>query len=609
MASDLLVQVSTDFAVVEIRGPKSGRSTLGRRHADSPPLFTVDSTDGRVSVSVGAAGEWQPPGVGTAPAFFEDALYKIRVLTKHAGAQPRLVHRNALLFKDVDAYEDSGSVSGPFSFGRQVGLCTFAVLVGAHRLSVTLEVFPTKIDYAEDYQGLLVDVAQASRGLALEYMRSTYRSSQAVDVDSQSNLEWITLLRNEIQNLDQAIRYVNTHPRRTLSRTTALSRIEDVRANDSTARKSILTGAGAGQSLYYAGLGPVKQFVQSNNRMETLDTPEHRWLRHALARTLSQLTEITQAMDVQVQAAQNRNHSTPVRLIAEIEEVRLMAEQVGDLLALPIFQDVGSVPPAGFGSLQLHSAAGYGDAYRSILILRQGLAVTSPGDKHHSLSDLHDLYEIWCFIAVVTLILKISDAEANLEDLLTVSEEGIRVRLAQGRRSSVQLPQGEGSLQIVYNWAFKGLTGQQRPDITLRFIREGWPDLYVVLDAKYRVDASAEMQAQYGMAAPPPDAINALHRYRDAIVVGSGAATRSRPVVKGVALYPLNRDDSEAFADSGLAMALDALGIGAIPFLPGNKSHLEGWLRALLALPQEKLAEPGPPFSGLEHLRQITAGQ
>ena len=605
MASNLLVRVSTDFVVVEIRGPKTGRATVGRRHSGSPPVFTADSSDGNATVSIGSAGEWLPPGFGTVPAFFEDSLYKIRVLSTRPDEQPRLLHRNALLFQEVDAYEDSRSVSGPFSFGRQVGLCTFAVLVGARRLIVTLEVFPTKVDYADDYHGLLLDVAQASRGLALEYMRSTYRSSQATEVDSQSNLEWISLLRNEIHNLDQAVRYVNAHPRRALSRTLGLSRIENVRANDSTARKSILTGAGAGASILYPGLGQVRKFVQSNNRTETLDTPEHRWLLHALGRTLSQLTEILQILHVQVQDAQKRKRSSPVRLIAETEEVSFMAEQIGDLLALPVFQDVGLVPPSGFGSLQLHSAAGYGDAYRSLLILRQGLTVTSPGEKHHSLSDLHDLYEMWCFIAVVTLILQISGAEADLEDLLTVSEEGIRIRLVQGRRSSVQLPQGEGSLQIVYNWAFKGLTGQQRPDITLRFIRKDWPDLYVVLDAKYRVDASADMRAQYGIPAPPSDAINALHRYRDAIVVGSGTGRGSRPVVKGVALYPLDSEDSEAFGGSGLAVALDTLGIGAIPFLPGNKSHLESWLRSLLALPQDELAEPGPPFSGLEHLRRV----
>lgn len=146
-------------------------------------------------------------------------------------------------------------------------------------------------------------------------------------------------------------------------------------------------------------------------------------------------------------------------------------------------------------------------------------------------------------------------------------------------------------------------TGEQRPDIVLRFRHDSWPDLVVVLDAKYRLDASDEYVKQYGSPGPPQDAVSALHRYRDAIVEETTAKDLERPVVKGAALFPLNAHDSTDFPSSRLNEALDRLGIGALPFLPGNTGHVRSWLEQLLTMPPQKLAEPGPPSAGLERMR------
>ena len=93
---------------------------------------------------------------------------------------------------------------------------------------------------------------------------------------------------------------------------------------------------------------------------------------------------------------------------------------------------------------------------------------------------------------------------------------------------------------ISYNLEYPGLTGDQRPDIVLRFQHAGWPELIVVFDAKYRVDGSRNYVRRFGLPGPSQEAINALHRYRDAIVVSSEQRGLERPVVRGAALYPLN---------------------------------------------------------------------
>jgi predicted component of viral defense system (DUF524 family) len=610
MRSDRLVRIVTSFVTVEIRGPRQARSEINRKNLDRSPFFTAAGSVGEVSVRGGDQSGWDMSDEDfQAPAFFEDSLYKVRIKSLVPGTLPKAIHRDPLLFQSLDAYEDEDSLSGPFNFGRQIGLCTFAVQVGREILNITLEVFPTKLDYENDYDRLLLDISSASRALALEYMRATYRSSSRSDVSDGSQLDWLILLQNEANRLQAAVRYIDAHPQRSLSRGMSFKRIEKVRAHDTLARKSILSQSGLGAWIEIPGLGVSRRIIQGIEPVETLDTPEHRWLRFSIQTIGQQLAAIEEKLASDIADSVRRHRSVSLRLAAQRDEIAQISQSFWELLELPIFAGVTLPPPAGFSSLQLHTAAGYGDAFRSIMVLRQGLEVTSPGDTRHSVSDLHELYEAWCYIEIVRSVLSITGGECELGDLLQTQDSALRVQLRKGTRSTVTFDHGHGKLDISYNVTFGGLTGSQKPDIVLTFRRDGWPDLIVVLDAKYRVDATPEMLERFDMPAPPADAINALHRYRDAITLLSADGGRTRPVVKGAALYPLGIGDSSAYETSRLAEALSSLGIGAIPFLPNNTRYVEEWLRLLLLMKPEELSQPGPPFSGTEHLhKQVIRG-
>lgn len=81
---------------------------------------------------------------------------------------------------------------------------------------------------------------------------------------------------------------------------------------------------------------------------------------------------------------------------------------------------------------------------------------------------------------------------------------------------------------------------------------------------------------------------------RDAIVTEMPSPVR--PVVRCAALFPLTMEETQAFeADSQLYRSLDRLGIGALPFLPGNTFLAAEWLDRLLGLPSDELAWNGLP--------------
>lgn len=603
MSSSRLVRIVTPFAIVEIRGPRQPRSEINRELLDRAPFFATAGSYASITIQDGSDTTWRAPCDDfIAPAFFEDSQYKIRITSLLPGILPRAIHRDPLLFQSLDAYEDDDSLSGPFTFLRQIGLCTFAVHVGREILSITIEVFPTKLDYSNDYDRLLVDISSASRALALEYMRATFRSSSHTHVADGSDLDWLLLLRNEVDRIEAALRYIDAHPRRSLSKGTLRGRIEKAQAHDARARRSIISQSGIGPWTEIPGIGYTRMVIQRSAPLETLDTPEHRWLRSSLQTIVQRLATIDEELNRRIADAARRHNTVPLRLAAEKNEIATIAQTIQAMLQLPLFLGVTSPPPPGFSSLQMHGAAGYGDAYRSIMVLNQGLEVSSPGDKHHSVSDVHELYEAWSYIEVVRIVLKITGSSSDLSQLLTIDGSGLRVHLQKGKRSTVFFDHNNGKLQISYNVTYRGLTGSQKPDIVLTFTRQDWPDLIVVLDAKYRVDATSEMIDRFDMPVPPADAINALHRYRDAITLPTQNGLLTRPVVKGAALFPLDADHSSGFHESRIAKALHSLGIGAIPFLPNNTAHVEAWLKSLLAMTPEELSQPGPPFSGVEYL-------
>jgi hypothetical protein len=251
-----------------------------------------------------------------------------------------------------------------------------------------------------------------------------------------------------------------------------------------------------------------------------------------------------------------------------------MTLSVGQLLDLPVIDAATTEVPASYASLQLQSATGYGEAYQILSSLNSALGLVGESQPY-SLSDLNELYEVWCFLKVVQIVALQMTAELDLSAVLATSRSGLRFNLAKGARSSVTLRNASSTVSIVYNEEFRMPTGVQRPDIVVHSRRHGLPDESIVLDAKYRLDASEEYVRQFGAVGAPVDAVNALHRYRDAIQPNVGAK-RVRAISAGVALFPWQFDlDSDRYS---LRRSLDEVGIGALPFLPGNEDAVGDWL-------------------------------
>lgn len=539
------------------------------------------------------------------PPLFEQTTYDLWLASQH-GERVELRHRDPLLLANLHTTYNQAHIYGHINFAGQVGLSRFSVLVdGRPEFDLEVEVFSSKLNYRADYAAMLGDVNSLVSGLALEFLRATHQLGTAIAGRQESRLEWLALLRHLLADLEKALHYVNQHSVRGLRREYKPERVEKLRRSDARLRKAVQTGKGQGPLVCLNSGIPVRRQLPEQRPVPTLDTPEHRWLALQLRRIRQELSRTAQEeWRRQSQIKNTAGHSSiSTRDKHALQEIEQLERRITNLAWLPPFVEASGLPPPGFSSLQLQGAPGYREAYRTILTLRQGLSIRG-GPIELSIKDIHVLYEYWCFLALLQAVSEVLNTTIPAERVLEVYGEGLRIQLQQGRTQSVPFDLSGGRhLEVTYNPSFQGTESllPQNPDFVFTFTDPYWPKVRLVLDAKYRVQHDEASIKRFGVASPPPDAINVLHRYRDAILESgmdynqqletNGTSETKRTVVEGAVLYPLDADSAQNFDQTPLWDSLTRLGIGALPFLPGSTLWVKKWLSNVLQRCGWKIAD------------------
>ena len=152
--------------------------------------------------------------------------------------------------------------------------------------------------------------------------------------------------------------------------------------------------------------------------------------------------------------------------------------------------------------------------------------------------------------------------------------DGLRVRLAHE-------PIFRKNGDPVGTW-----TTTQKPDIYLEATMPDGAELVWVFDAKYRIQADDQSGPDGELTEDlvPDDAINQMHRYRDALIhrgeLIHGLRHKSRPVFGAYALYPGYFDQHTT--SNPYNEAIQQTGIGAFSLLPSPDGSGSVWLSSFL---------------------------
>lgn len=547
----------------------------------------------QISIFSPEQGELIPWQVGERswPLFFETQSYELVVEKKQTLAMT-FHHDNASVRQAIKPLGQT-ILSGILNFQNEVGLTDLELrLNGEAVFQLQLEIFPSKMDYKQDYQMILTDVNRQIYNLSFDFLRKTYHLTGLKETKHQSLTEFFTILQHIFDQLVLAVARIETSPNYRLEK--EMRKVEAVRVKK-TGKENIAYLTKHPQFLRSddrIGFIPINgQTLYPSHALETkrriqYDTLENRFVRWVLERISSKLKELKSRLS-------GKARMQDPHLIKRIDS---MQNQLQRLLKLD-FLNVSGMKQLSV-SLVLQMAPGYREVYRNYLMLMKGLSIQSDLFRL-SMKDLAQLYEYWCFLKIHDLLSQ--KYELLKQDIIKVQRNGIFVTLDKSAKAKMvyRNPKNGEIFTLYYNALPKGDKSEtlgQRPDNVLTLKKnEAAVEYKYIFDAKYRLNPAYEgtpYYDKYSQPGPEEDDINTMHRYRDAIVYADGEGKDreyERSMFGAYVLFPYHEE--EQFREHRFYKSIELVNVGAFPFLPNSTSLMEAFLDEIIMDSPEKAYE------------------
>jgi hypothetical protein len=541
-------------------------------------LTTYTWTDGVKSAAIG--DEPLENGCQARAVFFDNAEYPIWV---EFGSHVSKAQFGSMLQADNDRFSFRGhTLAGFINYGNEIGRSELQLIynIGKEQRHFKLgyEVLSTKLNYHEHWKKIIEDIEAEYRMLSLDYMKRTFHGFTPDTTGDTPELIWWSIFAKEQETFIKACRSIIERPRRRLRGYEVYLRADKLKRVPANIENEL-----AEHRKEQAHLYRIEEHIQSN------DTQENRFLKYALG----QIAGKYETLKRRIEAIKNTSDT----LKKEMDSVQ---KDLTHLKRHPFFRTVGRFKGLTQESLVLQRATGYSQVYRTWNLLRRAYSL-SDGMYRLQSKDIATLYEIWCFIEVSHIVREQLGIDIDVDHRNRMEMNGVFTwELGKGEHSRILFRKdGVELAELVYNpkhtekendsISMEHLvvpTVPQKPDIVLQLtkddIEKGMKMTYL-FDAKYRInDRTIE-----GVDTPPDDAINQMHRYRDAIYYKenkNGETGLKKEVIGGYILFPGNGDPLEV-AKAKFQQSLDEVNIGAFPLRPNdveNRKLLEHFIKELI---------------------------
>lgn len=512
--------------------------------------------------------------------FFDNAVYPIWV---DFGSHVSKAQFGSILQTDNDRFSFRGhTLAGFINYGNEIGKSELQLVynIGKEQRHFKLgyEVLSTKLNYHEHWKKIIEDIEAEYRMLSLDYMKRTFHGFSPDTKGDTPELIWWSIFAGEQEKFIKACRSIIERPRRRLRGYEVYLRADKLKRVPTNIENEL-----AEHRREQAHLYRVEEHIQSN------DTQENRFLKYAL----NQIATKYETLKKRIEAIKNTSDT----LKQEMEEVEKTLQH---LQKNPFFRTVGRFKGLTQESLVLQRASGYSQVYRTWQLLRRAYSLNDGMYRLQS-KDIATLYEIWCFIEVSHIVREQFEFDVDVDHRNRMEMNGVFTwELGKGEHSRILFRKdGVELAELVYNpkhneeendsISMENLvvrTVPQKPDIVLQLtkddIEKGMKMTYL-FDAKYRINDRTDA----GVDTPPNDAINQMHRYRDAIYYKDnieGDSALKKEVIGGYILFPGNGDPIEV-AKAKFQQSLDEVNIGAFPLRPNdgeNRKLLEDFIKELI---------------------------
>lgn len=471
-------------------------------------------------------------------------------------------------------------LAGFLNYGNEIGRSEINLIYktqeGTQRFTFSFEVLSTKLDYHEHWRSIIEDIEAEYRMLSLDYMRRTFHGFTPDSNGETPEIVWWSVFASEQEKFIMACKSIIERPRHRLHGRESYRRADALRRVPRTIENELAEHRMEAGYLYR-----VEEQIQTN------DTVENRFLKFALGQITSKYNALKERIE-------------KINTISTVKktEIRHTLYALQRLQRSPFFRTVGRYKGMNQESLVLQKATGYSQVYHTWNLLRRGYSLYD-GLYRLQTKDIATLYEIWCFIEVSHIVKEqLHLADDEIEHRNRMEMNGVFTwELGKGEHSRILFKKDNVELaELVYNP--KNTTNEddgtgmnnmvvrtvpQKPDIVLQLtkndVQRGMKMTYL-FDAKYRI-----ADRQNGVDTPPDDAINQMHRYRDAIYYKEhDTTTLKKEVIGGYILFPGDGEPADVEV-SRFYKSIAEVNIGAFPLRPKdqrNRQLLEGFIDQLI---------------------------
>ncbi|WP_304518134.1 DUF2357 domain-containing protein [Cecembia rubra] len=377
---------------------------------------------------------------------------------------------------------------------------------------IPLEVRSRKTGYRDDYRDMLEYITEKCTDLLLQINSPVFQNFEPnfeKDISEDVLYQRFIFLKSIIgtSEFQEAVHRIVSFPNTKWEDETELKDVRNIRRFSRSAVAELIKGKNrmkipAAHPLVGYGLDSVPAKILSSRKVDSLDTPENRFIKYALETFLKFCVEINaKAKKLNIQSLLSKESE---RLVSELE----------NHLHHTIFSEISPPHLLKLNSPVLQRKEGYREVLRvwlmfdlaAKLIWKGGEDVYEGGKK-----DIATLYEYWLFFKLLELLQHLFEVEPKqLEQLISIKDEGLNINLKQGKFTALEGVFNSGNrkfhVQFNYNRSFQGKneypksgswTTTLRPDYTLSVwpfgITETQAELEEVIvhihfDAKYKVE-------------------------------------------------------------------------------------------------------------------------
>ena len=428
------------------------------------------------------------------------------------------------IIKSSKRAERQGRSEGRITPGIYVGTLSLNVLdkvTGQKKDTVRIEVRSVKTSYRDDYRFMLEEIAEQCTDLLMQHSSPVSQTfTTDYDSDPATMYQRFAFVKSilESDEFQESVHRVISSPVTAWAETDADVDIRRVRRLKSSHLRQIGSRSNRvnlpDDHPLYPALKSVPARITVDGKTETVDTPENRFVKHALETFLNFCTEVRKSL--------YRENGNMSRAYAE---ANALAAQMEDTLNHDFFKSISQPQSLPLNSPVLQRKEGYREVLRgwlmfdlaARLVWQGGEDVYSAGKR-----DVAVLYEYWLFFKLLEIISNLFSIDPeSAAELIESTGDRLGLKLKSGKHIPLKgvyaHPSRKMNVEFSYNRTFSGQrpypesgswSKQMRPDYTLTLWPSGFTQqeaerqeliVHVHFDAKYRVEGISQI---FGNAEP-----------------------------------------------------------------------------------------------------------